>query len=82
MIANNTDVLPHNAMDSRHRVLIIGAECTGLALGQGLKKAGIPVTVSERRDEDDILHGRDWNIGTTGVSQISSNSFQPICSRS
>ncbi|KAH6637974.1 hypothetical protein C7974DRAFT_390624 [Boeremia exigua] len=42
-------------------VLIIGSGSTGLALAQGLRKAGIPCTVLEKNDQH---HGeRDWNMG-------------------
>ncbi|RAK97983.1 FAD-dependent oxidoreductase [Aspergillus ibericus CBS 121593] len=43
-------------------VLIVGAGSTGLALAQGLRKAGIPSIVVEKHE---TLHAqsRDWNMG-------------------
>ena len=32
---------------SMEKVIIVGAGCTGCALGQGLKKAGIPCVIYE-----------------------------------
>ncbi|KAL4919273.1 hypothetical protein BDW62DRAFT_217114 [Aspergillus aurantiobrunneus] len=43
-------------------VLVVGAGSTGLALAQGLKKAGIPCIVVER-DESIDARPRDWNMG-------------------
>ncbi|GLA33917.1 hypothetical protein AnigIFM63309_003940 [Aspergillus niger] len=43
-------------------VLVVGAGSTGLALAQGLKKAGIPTIVVEKHDSLDA-HNRDWNMG-------------------
>ncbi|KAL4945248.1 hypothetical protein BDV06DRAFT_231415 [Aspergillus oleicola] len=44
-----------------HSMLTIPGS-TGLALAQGLKKAGIPCIVVEKYDTLDALH-RDWNMG-------------------
>ncbi|PMD28544.1 hypothetical protein NA56DRAFT_696320 [Hyaloscypha hepaticicola] len=38
----------HKVVQNHNPVLIIGSGCTGLALAQGLKKAGIPVIVFEK----------------------------------
>jgi len=46
------------------RVIIVGGGCSGLALAQGLKKAGIPVTVLEKTSQESMLTGRDWNMAT------------------
>ncbi|KAL2847334.1 hypothetical protein BJX68DRAFT_112979 [Aspergillus pseudodeflectus] len=43
-------------------VLVVGAGSTGLALAQGLKKAGIPCIVVEKNDSLDA-QPRDWNMG-------------------
>ena len=46
---------------TRRKVLIIGAGCTGCALGQGLKQAGIPYSIYEARDSSNPA--REWNMG-------------------
>ena len=46
---------------AKKKILIIGAGCTGCALGQGLKKAGIPYVIYEARDSGKLL--REWNMG-------------------
>ncbi|CBF71386.1 hypothetical protein AN6750.2 [Aspergillus nidulans FGSC A4] len=43
-------------------VLIVGAGSTGLALAQGLKKAGIPCIIVEKNPSIDAQN-RDWNMG-------------------
>ncbi|PTU17907.1 hypothetical protein P175DRAFT_0445558 [Aspergillus ochraceoroseus IBT 24754] len=43
-------------------VLVVGAGSTGLALAQGLKKAGIPCIVVEKNESLDA-QPRDWNMG-------------------
>ncbi|KAL4742678.1 hypothetical protein BDV11DRAFT_167073 [Aspergillus similis] len=43
-------------------VLIVGAGSTGLALAQGLKKAGIPSIIVEKNPSIDA-QPRDWNMG-------------------
>ena len=43
------------------KVVIIGAGCTGCALGQGLKKAGIPCIIYEARRRGTA--SREWNMG-------------------
>ncbi|PYI09808.1 FAD binding domain-containing protein [Aspergillus sclerotiicarbonarius CBS 121057] len=43
-------------------VLIVGAGSTGLALAQGLRKAGIPSIVVEKHETLDA-QSRDWNMG-------------------
>ena len=43
-----------------NKVLIIGAGATGLALAQGLKKAGIPCVVYEENDSLEIR--RNWGF--------------------
>ncbi|KAL4950094.1 hypothetical protein BDW69DRAFT_172860 [Aspergillus filifer] len=48
--------------DPTTTVLVVGAGSTGLALAQGLKKAGIPCIVVEKYDTLDALP-RDWNMG-------------------
>lgn len=53
-------------------VLIVGAGSTGLALAQGLRKAGIPCVVVEKYDCLDA-RSRDWNMGLHwGVSSLRS----------
>ena len=42
------------------KVIIIGAGCTGCALGQGLKKVGIPCVIYEARN---TVPSREWNMG-------------------
>ncbi|KAE9374268.1 FAD/NAD(P)-binding domain-containing protein [Stipitochalara longipes BDJ] len=44
-------------------VLIIGSGCTGLAIAQGLKKAGILVIVFEKNAAIFSPGERDWNMG-------------------
>ena len=43
------------------KVIIVGAGCTGCALGQGLKKAGVPCVIYEARDTR--FPSREWNMG-------------------
>ncbi|KAF2109451.1 hypothetical protein BDV96DRAFT_585623 [Lophiotrema nucula] len=42
-------------------ILIVGSGSTGLALGQGLKKAGVPCIVFEKQASE--ARERDWNMG-------------------
>ncbi|TVY51581.1 FAD-dependent monooxygenase cctM [Lachnellula cervina] len=44
-------------------VIIIGSGCTGLAIAHGLKKAGIPVIVFEKKPVVFSPGERDWNMG-------------------
>ncbi|TVY89983.1 FAD-dependent monooxygenase [Lachnellula willkommii] len=44
-------------------VIIIGSGCTGLAIAHGLKKAGIPVIVFEKKPAVFSPGERDWNMG-------------------
>jgi len=44
-------------------VIIIGAGCTGLAIANGLKKAGINAIVFEKHGPLSISNSRDWNMG-------------------
>ncbi|KAF7889253.1 hypothetical protein EAF00_009553 [Botryotinia globosa] len=44
-------------------VIIIGAGCTGLAIAQGLGKAGIPTIVFEKNAGISTPGQRDWNMG-------------------
>lgn len=50
--------------DDGERVIIVGGGCSGLALAQGLKKVGIPVTVLEKAGQESKTTGRDWNMAT------------------
>ena len=43
------------------KVIIIGAGCTGCALGQGLRKAGIPCVIYEARSRG--APSQEWNMG-------------------
>ncbi|PVH79821.1 FAD/NAD(P)-binding domain-containing protein [Cadophora sp. DSE1049] len=51
------------AQDVGLPVIIIGAGCTGLAIAQGLKKAGIPAIVFEKNAALSSPGERDWNMG-------------------
>ncbi|KAL4876697.1 hypothetical protein BJY04DRAFT_222873 [Aspergillus karnatakaensis] len=53
---------PAGADPSTATVLIVGAGSTGLALAQGLKKAGFPCIVVEKHPSLHA-HPRDWNMG-------------------
>lgn len=44
-----------------NKIIIVGAGCTGCALGQGLQKAGIPCSIYEARDSG--IPSREWNMG-------------------
>jgi len=44
-------------------VIIIGSGCTGLAIANGLNKAGIPVVVYEKNAALSLPRERDWNMG-------------------
>ncbi|KAF7865760.1 hypothetical protein EAF04_005925 [Stromatinia cepivora] len=50
-------------IDSSDPVIIIGAGCTGLAIAQGLNKAGIRTIVFEKNVDLSIPGQRDWNMG-------------------
>ncbi|RMJ29045.1 FAD binding domain-containing protein [Aspergillus sp. HF37] len=50
-----------NGADEARRVLIIGAGSTGLALAQGLKKAGIPFVIFEQ--DHNAIRKRNWSMG-------------------
>ncbi|KKK18897.1 hypothetical protein AOCH_001825 [Aspergillus ochraceoroseus] len=61
--------LPHNGeslssgmANCRTTVLIVGAGSTGLALAQGLTKAGIACIVAEKH-ANLHMYARDWNMG-------------------
>lgn len=55
--------IDNQAPQGQHpKVIIIGAGCTGCALGQGLKKAGIPCIIYEARDNSKDP-GREWSMG-------------------
>ncbi|KAJ5191485.1 uncharacterized protein N7498_010470 [Penicillium cinerascens] len=49
------------AMKGKRKVLIIGAGSTGLALAQGLKKAGINFKIFEK--EESPIRKRNWSMG-------------------
>ncbi|KAF2716966.1 FAD/NAD(P)-binding domain-containing protein [Polychaeton citri CBS 116435] len=48
--------------DSKPHVLIVGAGITGLAIAQGLKKAGIPYSIFESEGAD-TFRPREWTMG-------------------
>ncbi|ESZ97152.1 hypothetical protein SBOR_2465 [Sclerotinia borealis F-4128] len=51
------------SLSSSDPVIIIGAGCTGLAIAQGLNKAGIGTIVFEKNVAPSIPKQRDWNMG-------------------
>ncbi|KAL3425861.1 hypothetical protein PVAG01_02652 [Phlyctema vagabunda] len=51
------------ANGTRKPVVIIGSGCTGLAIANGLKKAGVPVVVCEKSPALHVKGERDWNMG-------------------
>ncbi|KAK5003741.1 hypothetical protein LTR16_006800, partial [Cryomyces antarcticus] len=46
--------------------------CTGLALAQGLKEAGIKCIVFEKQPSHSPAHARDWNMGHWGAPVLQS----------
>ncbi|RDW94272.1 FAD protein [Coleophoma crateriformis] len=48
---------------ARKPIIIIGSGCTGLAIAQGLKKAGIEAIVFEKNPAVYSPGERDWNMG-------------------
>ncbi|KAN0102818.1 FAD/NAD(P)-binding domain containing protein [Hyaloscypha variabilis] len=53
----------HTNVQYADPVLTIGSGCIGLAIAQGLKKAGIPVIVFEKNAAVFSPGERDWNMG-------------------
>ena len=54
-------IVDERSREGTNKVIIIGAGCTGCALGQGLKEAGIPSCVYEIRRRG--APSREWNMG-------------------